>query len=57
MQKADLDIRAFAKHVNRVGPKRAFMDFLYGMFVVADEVMRTTPGPEKPAARAPKEKK
>ena len=37
----DLDIRRFAKHVNHVGPKKAFMDFLYGMFVVVDEVLRT----------------
>lgn len=37
----DLDIRKFARHVTTVGPRKAFMEFLYGMFIVADEVMRT----------------
>lgn len=44
----DLDIRKFAKHVHKVGPEKAFLDFLYGMFVVADEVLRSTRKDPKP---------
>lgn len=48
MDPIDLDVRQFAKHVNKVGPERAFMDFLYGMFVVADEVLRQSPLRQSP---------
>lgn len=37
----NLDIRRFSKHVVKVGPQRAFLDFVYGMFIVADEIMKT----------------